>query len=97
MSDVQSIKDKIDIKQLIEEYIPVKKAGAYWKANCPFHHEKTPSFMISPEKQIWHCFGCGKGGDIFSFLQEIEGINYPEALKLFADKAEVKLTQNFVT
>ncbi|HNU96208.1 MAG TPA: DNA primase [Candidatus Magasanikbacteria bacterium] len=97
MNDVQSIKDKIDIKQLIEEYIPVKKAGAYWKANCPFHHEKTPSFMISPEKQIWHCFGCSKGGDIFSFLQEIEGINFPEALKLLADKAGVKLTQNFVT
>jgi len=97
MSDVQSIKDKIDVKQLIEEYIPVKKAGAYWKANCPFHHEKTPSFMISPEKQIWHCFGCSKGGDIFSFLQEIEGINFPEALKLLADRAGVKLTQNFVT
>ncbi len=97
MNDVQSIKDKIDIKQLIEEYIPVKKAGAYWKANCPFHHEKTPSFMISPEKQIWHCFGCSKGGDIFSFLQEIEGINFPEALKLLADRAGVKLTQNFVT
>lgn len=97
MNDVQSIKDKIDVKQLIEEYIPVKKAGAYWKANCPFHHEKTPSFMISPEKQIWHCFGCSKGGDIFSFLQEIEGINFPEALKLLADRAGVKLTQNFVT
>lgn len=97
MSDVQLIKDKIDVKQLIEEYIPVKKAGAYWKANCPFHHEKTPSFMISPEKQIWHCFGCSKGGDIFSFLQEIEGINFPEALKLLADRAGVKLTQNFVT
>ncbi|HRY36993.1 MAG TPA: DNA primase [Candidatus Magasanikbacteria bacterium] len=95
MSDVQTIKDKIDVKQLIEEYLPMKKAGAYWKANCPFHHEKTPSFMISPEKQIWHCFGCGKGGDIFSFLQEIEGISFPEALKILADKAGVKLTQSF--
>lgn len=95
MNDTQLIKDKLDIKQLIEEYLTVKKAGAYWKANCPFHHEKTPSFMISPEKQIWHCFGCGKGGDIFSFLQEIEGISFPEALKILADKAGVKLTQSF--
>ncbi len=97
MSDVQLIKDKIDVKQLIEEYLPVKKAGAYWKACCPFHHEKSPSFMISPEKQIWHCFGCGKGGDIFSFLQEIEGINFPEALKILSDRAGVKLTQSFVS
>lgn len=96
MNDTQLIKDKLDIKQLIEEYLTVKKAGAYWKANCPFHHEKTPSFMISPEKQIWHCFGCGKGGDIFSFLQEIEGVSFPEALKILADKAGVKLTQSFV-
>ncbi len=97
MSDVQLIKDKIDIKQLIEEYLPVKKAGAYWKANCPFHHEKTPSFMISPEKQIWHCFGCGKGGDAFSFLQEIEGIDFSEALKILADRAGVKLTNSFLS
>jgi len=97
MSDVQAIKDKLDIKQLIEEYLPVKKAGAYWKANCPFHHEKTPSFMISPDKQIWHCFGCGKGGDVFSFLQEIEGIEFSEALKILADRAGVKLTQSFAS
>ncbi len=97
MSDIQAIKDKLDIKQFIEEYLPVKKAGAYWKACCPFHHEKSPSFMISPDKQIWHCFGCGKGGDIFSFLQEIEGIDFPEALKILADRAGVQLTQNSVS
>lgn len=91
MTDTQTIKDKIDIVGLIQEYLPLKKAGSNWKANCPFHHEKSPSFMVQPEKQIWHCFGCGKGGDIFSFLQEMEGLEFPEALKILADRAGIKL------
>src|SRR3989339_1055353 len=95
MTDTQSIKDRLDIVQLIQEYLPLKKTGANWKAPCPFHREKTPSFMVHPEKQIWHCFGCGKGGDIFSFVQEIEGMDFPETLKFLADKAGVKLENNF--
>lgn len=91
MADTQAIKDRIDIVQLIQEYLPLKKSGANWKANCPFHNEKSPSFMVHPEKQIWHCFGCAKGGDIFTFLQEIEGIDFIEALKILADRAGVKL------
>lgn len=91
MADVQAIKDRIDIAQLIQEYVPLKKAGINYKANCPFHHEKTPSFMVQPEKQIWHCFGCGKGGDIFTFIQEIEGLDFVEALKLLAQRAGVKI------
>ena len=91
MTDTQAIKDRVDIVQLIGEYIQIKKAGANWKANCPFHHEKTPSFMIHPEKQIWHCFGCGKGGDVFSFLHVMEGLYFPEALKILADRAGVKI------
>lgn len=91
MTDTQVIKDRIDIVQFIQEYIPLKKSGANWKANCPFHQEKSPSFMVHPEKQIWHCFGCGKGGDVFSFLQEMEGLGFAEALKLLADRAGVKL------
>lgn len=91
MTDTQTIKDRVDIVQLLTEYIPLKKAGANWKAPCPFHREKTPSFMVHPEKQIWHCFGCGKGGDIFTFIQEIEGLDFPEALKLLADRAGVKI------
>ncbi len=91
MADTQVIKDRVDIVQLIQEYLPLKKAGANWKAPCPFHNEKSPSFMVHQEKQIWHCFGCGKGGDIFSFIQEIEGLDFPEALKLLAGKAGVKL------
>jgi DNA primase len=94
MADTQTIKDRIDIVQLLQEYLNLKKAGANWKANCPFHNEKTPSFMVHPEKQIWHCFGCGKGGDIFTFIQEIEGLDFIEALKLLADRAGVKLTDS---
>lgn len=95
MADTQAIKDRVDIVQLIQEYLPLKKAGANWKAPCPFHHEKTPSFMVHPEKQIWHCFGCGKGGDVFTFIQDIEGLEFAEALKLLADRAGIKLENNF--
>ena len=91
MADTQAIKDKIDIVALIQEYVPLKKAGVNWKAPCPFHQEKSPSFMVNPEKQIWHCFGCGKGGDIFSFLKEMEGLEFIEALKLLAERAGVKI------
>lgn len=91
MADTQLIKDRVDIVQLLQEYLPLKKSGANWKANCPFHNEKNPSFMVHPEKQIWHCFGCGKGGDIFSFVQEIEGLDFSEALKLLAKRAGVEL------
>jgi len=90
-SAVQDIKDRINIVDLIGEYVRTQKAGANWKALCPFHHEKTPSFMINEEKQIWHCFGCGKGGDAFGFLMEIEGIEFKEALKILAEKTGVEL------
>lgn len=92
-SEVQDIKDRINIVDLIGEYVRTQKAGANWKALCPFHHEKSPSFMINEEKQIWHCFGCGKGGDVFGFLMEIEGIDFKEALKILAEKTGVELTR----
>lgn len=95
MSDVQSIKDKLDVAEIISEYIQLKPSGINKKGLCPFHHEKSPSFMVNSERQSWHCFGCGKGGDVFSFVQEIEGMEFVEALKYLANKAGVQLDNNF--
>ncbi len=92
---MQQIKDKIDVADLIGEYVQLKPAGVNKKGLCPFHHEKTPSFMVSPERKSWHCFGCAKGGDIFTFIEEIEGMEFKEALKYLANKAGVVLTNNF--
>lgn len=92
MSDTQQIKDKIDIVELIGEYVPLKAAGVNHKGLCPFHREKSPSFMVTRERQGWHCFGCGKGGDIFTFVQEIEGMEFVEALRFLAQRAGIELT-----
>jgi DNA primase len=93
MSDLELIKQKIDIVTLISESVPLKKTGANFKGLCPFHNEKTPSFIVSPERQIWHCFGgCQDGGDIFKFLMRLENLEFPEALKILAKRAGVNLT-----
>jgi len=92
MDDVAKIKSKVDIVGVISEYVPLKKMGRNFKCPCPFHQEKSPSFTVSPERQIWHCFGCSKGGDVFSFLMEYEHIEFGEALKILADKTGVVLT-----
>ncbi|MFH1459788.1 MAG: DNA primase [Candidatus Omnitrophota bacterium] len=81
---------RCDIAELIASYIPLKKAGRNFKALCPFHHEKTPSFVVSSDKQIFHCFGCGAGGDIFSFVMRHERIDFPEAVKFLADRVGVE-------
>lgn len=92
MDAVADIKGRLDIVDVVSEYIPVKPGGSgAFKANCPFHQEKTPSFYVSRPRQSWHCFGCDQGGDIISFVMRMEGMEFREALELLAQKAGVQL------
>lgn len=95
MSDgtIDEIKARLNIVELIGSYVRLEKSGAHYKACCPFHQERTPSFMVNEEKSMWHCFGCGKGGDVFAFVMEMEGLEFREALKMLADRAGVELPQ----
>jgi len=92
MSDnVAQIKERLTIEEVVGQYVELKAAGSNLKGKCPFHAEKTPSFIVSPMRDTYHCFGCGVGGDIFTFVQEIEGLDFRGALKMLADKAGVEL------
>src|SRR3989344_414385 len=91
-SPVEQIKERLDIAEVIGSYIKLEKAGGNFKAKCPFHNEKTPSFFVSPDRGTYYCFGCGAKGDIFTFIQEFEGVDFPEALKMLAERAGVKLS-----
>lgn len=91
-SDVDTIKEKLDIAEVISGYVKLEKAGASFKARCPFHNEKTPSFFVSPARQNFYCFGCGAKGDMFSFIEVVEGLDFRGALKFLAEKAGVEIS-----
>ena len=93
MSVVDDVRDKLDIVEVVSNHVPLKKAGRNYKARCPFHTEKTPSFTVSPERQTWRCFGaCATGGDIFNFVMRKEGVEFGEALRRLAETAGVEVT-----
>ena len=93
MADTEEIKSKIDLTDIISETVQLKKSGRNYKANCPFHNEKTPSFIVDPVRQTWHCFGqCSTGGDVFSFVMKSENVDFVEALRLLAFKAGVDVS-----
>src|SRR5262249_57352816 len=90
-SIAERVKTQADIVRVVGEYVQLKKAGQNFRGLCPFHSEKTPSFNVHPTKQIFHCFGCGKGGDVFSFVMEMEKVEFRDALNIVAEKCGISL------
>ena len=93
---IDEIKNIADIVSVIGDYVELKRSGSNYIGLCPFHNEKTPSFSVSPSKGIFHCFGCGIGGDVISFIMQKEGLTYPEAIKFLADKLGIIVETNEV-
>ncbi|MDD2899858.1 MAG: DNA primase [Desulfuromonadaceae bacterium] len=94
---VREVAERISIVEVISDYVPLRRAGANFLGLCPFHGEKTPSFNVSPAREIFHCFGCGTGGNAFSFIMKIEGISFPEAVKLLARKTGIEIEDRQLT
>src|SRR3954471_18121776 len=90
---IDDLRRQADIVRVVGDYVTLKKKGANWMACCPFHQEKTPSFSVNPSKGFYKCFGCGKGGTAFNFLMEMEGLNFPEAVKRVAEISGVMLPE----
>ena len=89
---VAQIKERLTVQDIIAPYVKLRRAGRSLVGLCPFHKEKTPSFHVSLERGSWHCFGCGLGGDGFSFIEKVEGVDFKGALKILAEKAGVQIT-----
>src|SRR3984957_6949637 len=88
---LEQVRSASDIVDVIGSYVPLKRAGANFVALCPFHKEKSPSFNVNPQKQIFHCFGCSKGGDVFAFVEEYENIGFMDAVRRLAERAKIPL------
>lgn len=91
--DIQKVRDATDLVALVSEITPVQQRGGEVKCLCPFHTEKTPSFHIDPQRQLWHCFGCGEGGDLFKFVCKSQNVTFPEAVRMLADRAHIELKE----
>jgi len=91
--DIERTREATDIVELLSQYLPLKRAGKNYVALCPFHSEKKPSFNVSPERQIYHCFGCGAGGNVYTFMMEMEKVAFPEAVRMLAKKAGIALKE----
>src|SRR3989338_1119352 len=89
--DVSTIKERLDITEVVSGYVKLEKAGQSFKGRCPFHNEKTPSLFVSPLRQSYYCFGCGAKGDIFTLVETLEGLDFRGALKLLAERAGVEI------
>ena len=89
----RQILERIDLQALVAEHVTLRRSGKRWVGLCPFHSEKTPSFTVSPDIGVFKCFGCGKGGDVFSFVQFRENVNFMEAMRLLADRAGIALDE----
>jgi DNA primase len=90
---IQAVIEANDIVDIISGYLTLKRTGNSYKGKCPFHNEKTPSFSVSQEKQLYHCFGCGAGGNAVTFIMEMEKLPFLDALKLLADRANIRLPE----
>ena len=91
---IEEVIARTDINDIIGSYVSLKRAGSNMQGLCPFHKEKTPSFSVSSDKQIYHCFGCGVGGDVVKFVMNIENVSFKEAVELLADRAKMELPQD---
>lgn len=96
-SVVEQIKERVGIVEVVSSFVKLEKAGANLKGRCPFHNEKTPSFFVSPDRSTFYCFGCGAKGDIFSFIQQFDGLDFPQALKILAERAHVSLSDRDIS
>lgn len=91
--DKERVRKETDFVALVSETVPLKQRGGEFWGCCPFHQEKSPSFKINPSTGLWHCFGCGKGGDVFDYICEREGLSFPDAIRYLADRAGIELTE----
>ena len=92
-STIEDIRERTDIAEIVSQYVELKRTGANLKGLCPFHQEKTPSFIVSPERQTFHCFGCDRGGNVFTFVMEMEGVNFPEAVRSLGQRCGVEVEE----